>query len=499
MAHRIILKLAGGEVLEYYFDEQKVQIENRARGGRSSRSYYNEVGLWDSVVDEIGSEDFVLIQFGHNDRDTKPERYTSPEDFEGYLTKYVDEIIANGAVPILVSPMVMNAYSGDVLRNVFTESGNDYRGSMAKVASELDVAFVDLNMMSYDLVNSLGVEQASHYLYLILDSGEYENYPDGSDDGTHFQEFGAIEMSRLIVEGIEELSARNDIQSLLPLIKQRYALTVENVGANDSIITKNNAYPKDTPLTLKTIPGTDDSFNAWYRLGALIEDETILQIAMPSRNLKVAAAFNGEVPLVVPTAFLIGDSTVANYAESYYPQTGWGQVLQPFFDSTKISVDNAALGGRSSKSFYNDHWNDVKAGIVEGDFVFIQFGINDRAFDDPDRSARTGGVFEGYMTSFANETIALGATPVFVSTVRRNQWNDGSPYDAYHEHPGAVRTLAADLDVALIDLDEKIRRCWSLLERTTLTAFIIWVSPQVNMPTSRMAGLTPCIFKRPVL
>ena len=447
-----------GQVLQYYFDEQKVLIENRARGGRSSRSFYDEVGLWDEVIEEIASDDFVLIQFGHNDRDwTKDERYTSPEDFEGYLTKYVNDIRSKGAVPILVSPMVMNAYNGDVLRNVFTEDGNDYRGSMAKVATQLDVAFVDLNLKSYDLVSALGVDQASRYLYLILESGEYEHYPQGKNDGTHFQEFGAIEMSRLVVEGIEELGSRDDIQSLLPLVKHRYALSVENVGANDSIITKSNAYPKDTPLTLKTISGADDTFNAWYRLGQLIEENTILQLSMPASNVTLVAAFNGEVPIFnfdAATVILIGDSTVADYTAGYYPQTGWGQVLQPFFDSSKITIDNRAIGGRSSKSFYNDHWQDVKAGIAEGDFVFIQFGINDRA-SDTERSAPTGGEFEGYMTKFVNETIALGATPVFISTVRRNQWQNDEPYDAYHEHPVVTRTLAAELGVALIDLNAK--------------------------------------------
>lgn len=449
-----------GQTLQYFFDDSSLEVMNRARGGRSSRNFYSEIGLWDEVIQEIDTGDYLFIQFGHNDRDNSPDkdRYTSPEDFEGYLANFVTEARAKGAIPVLVSPMVMNAYRDGVLRNVFTEGGSDYAGSTAKVANDLDVAYVDLNQKSYDLVKSLGIEQASHYLYLILDAGEYPNYSDGSNDGTHFQESGAVEMSRLIVEGLEELNTRTEMTTLLDGVKRRNEFIVEAKGANDSIITASNAYPEGTPLTVKTIAGSTDTFNAWYSVGQNVSDVNIYQTTMPNSNYTLVAAFNGAVPLTntnLVTLHIIGDSTVADYTAGYYPQTGWGQVFQPFFDDSKVIINNEAFGGRSSKSFYENHWDDVKAKISAGDFVFIQFGINDRNNTDPARYAPTGGVFEGFMTDFANETIALGAIPVFVSTVRRNQWQGGEPYDAWHEHPVVTRDLAATLGIALIDLDGK--------------------------------------------
>ena len=307
-------------------------------------------------------------------------------------------------------------------------------------------------------MNTLGEQKASRYIFLNLEPGEYSNFAEGKTDNTHFQEFGAVEMSRLIVEGLEELNTRDDMTALLEHTKHRYPLIVEQEGANDSIITQGNAYPEGTPITLKTIAGNNDTFNAWYSVGQNVSDTNIYQITMPASRHTLVAAFNGVVPVVnldAATVFIIGDSTVANYTSSYYPQTGWGQVLQPFFDDAKITIDNRAIGGTSSKSFYNQHWDAVKSSITTGDFVFIQFGINDRASDDADRYAPTGGVFEGFMTNFVEETIALGATPVLVSSVRRNQWDNGVPYDAYHEHPVVTRELAADLGVALIDLDAK--------------------------------------------
>lgn len=446
-----------GQVLQHYFEEDEIEVVNRARGGRSTKSYKVD-GIWDEVLAEVGEGDYVMIQFGHNDRDwTKEERYTSTDDYEDYLTEYVDETRAKSATPILVSPMVMNAYRDGVLRNVFAEEGNDYAGSMASVATEMGVSYVDLNAKSWELVNSLGQEQASHYLYLILDAGEYENYPEGSNDGTHFQESGAVEMARLVVEGIEALNGEESLATLLAGVEARYALTVEQEGANDSFYTQGHSYPAGTPLTFKVRAGDSDTFDAWYAAGQVESETNLYQTTMPAGKLTMIAAFNGAVPefnFDAATAYLIGDSTVADYADGYYPQSGWGQVFQHFFDDSKITVDNRALGGRSSKSYYENHWDDVKASVQEGDFVFIQFGINDRAQDE-ERSAPTGGVFEGYMTSFAEETRELGATPVFVTTVRRNQWRDGAPYDAYHEHPVVTRELAADLGVPLVDLNAK--------------------------------------------
>lgn len=152
--------------------------------------------------------------------------------------------------------------------------------------------------------------------------------------------------------------------------------------------------------------------------------------------------------------FTIGDSTVQDYTAGYAPRKGWGQMLQSFFSSADVQVLNRAVGGTSSKSFYNSFWGNVKKELKAGDFVFIQFGINDRAADTARKAS--GDVFKGYLKNYVNETRALGGIPVLVSTVRRSAWNaDGTAYDAYHENPGLVREVAAELNVPLIDLDAK--------------------------------------------
>jgi len=76
-----------------------------------------------------------------------------------------------------------------------------------------------------------------------------------------------------------------------------------------------------------------------------------------------------------PTLWLIGDSTVKNGTKDL---RGWGEEIGVFFDPAKITVQNRALGGRSSRTFLTEGlWDKVEAEIKPGDFVLMQFGHND--------------------------------------------------------------------------------------------------------------------------
>jgi lysophospholipase L1-like esterase len=168
--------------------------------------------------------------------------------------------------------------------------------------------------------------------------------------------------------------------------------------------------------------------------------------------------------MALPTIYTVGDSTVQSYTAGYYPRAGWGQVLPFFFDSSKVTIVNKAVGGTSSKSYYDNFWTPVKNGLKAGDYVTIQFGINDSAKTDPLRYTIPFTTFQDYLTLFVNETKAKGAFPILVSTQNRNAWNATTPptiYPAYHDYPVATRQLAAELNVPLIDLD---LMCTALLE-----------------------------------
>lgn len=176
----------------------------------------------------------------------------------------------------------------------------------------------------------------------------------------------------------------------------------------------------------------------------------------------VASLLGGGLARAVPTVYTIGDSTVQSYTAGYYPRAGWGQVLPFFFDTTKVAIVNKAVGGTSSKSFYDSFWAPVRDGLKPGDYVTIQFGINDSAADTA-RHTVPFTTFKDYLTLFVNETKAKGAFPILVSTQNRNSWTAAIPpavYPAYHDYPVATRQLAGEINVPLIDLDQ---RCTALL------------------------------------
>src|SRR5258706_7851956 len=102
--------------------------------------------------------------------------------------------------------------------------------------------------------------------------------------------------------------------------------------------------------------------------------------------LLTLAGLIGDAPTVrpsdaatLPTLFIIGDSTVRNgRGDGAGGLWGWGDWIRPYFDSTKIKVENRALGGRSSRTFLTEgRWEKVLADVKAGDFVLMQFGHND--------------------------------------------------------------------------------------------------------------------------
>jgi len=96
-----------------------------------------------------------------------------------------------------------------------------------------------------------------------------------------------------------------------------------------------------------------------------------------------------------PVFYIIGDSTVKNGdGTGKNNQMGWGTVIPPFFDTTKITVRNHAIGGRSSRTFITEgRWSKVLETLKKGDYVIMQFGHNDASpLDD---TARARGVIRG--------------------------------------------------------------------------------------------------------
>ena len=294
-----------GQVLGYFFDASRVQVNNYALGGRSSRTFIEE-GRLDEVKGKLQKGDFLFVQFGHNDRDySKAARYVEPSEFPGYIQKYVDAAQAKGANAILISPMNLNGS-----RNVFSTGSNNYdaRGMMQTVAKNNKIPFVDLNMKSYNTYNTTYKnipDYVTRYLYKKLEAGEYPNFPDGVNDGTtHFQEMGSMGHAQMICEDLEDNFKNNTILSadakaalttLVSAIKKRYTIKVQtNLSNYNGLITQTQYFPAGSPMTLRVTPN-GQTFEKWVDddCNELSTKQIYYGFKTKARNITYTAMFKG--------------------------------------------------------------------------------------------------------------------------------------------------------------------------------------------------------------
>lgn len=140
--------------------KSSVACLNLGRGGRSTRSYRAE-GSWDIVLNEAKAKGYaatyVLIQFAHNDQSTKGERWTDLEtEFPANLRRYVEEVRAAGAEPVLLTPLSRREFKAGKLYNTLDVWSDQVR----KVAAETKTPLVDLNRDSAAAVDRLGAVDA---------------------------------------------------------------------------------------------------------------------------------------------------------------------------------------------------------------------------------------------------------------------------------------------------------------------------------------------------
>lgn len=303
-----------GMVLKYFFNND-IQIVNHAIGGRSSRSF-REQGRWKAVLNVLAPGDFVFIQFGHNDRDTKPERYTSVPDYKMRLDSFITEARAKGAIPVLVSPMVMNAWKNGTMRNIFTENGNDYRGAMAEVAKSRNCPFVDLNMLSFNYFKQFNSDYLARFYYNNYVAGEYANYPQGSTDNTHFQEMGAITLCSFIADALKQIDDPYT-KALVNYMKPTYQLSVEANTEKPGAISNSIKLPAGTPVTVKVLPATGKIFENWNNNGNNASTKTLYRFTMPAKTAKLTAIFKGGTAIKenTPDLFEAGDKKVAYFTD----------------------------------------------------------------------------------------------------------------------------------------------------------------------------------------
>ncbi len=190
-----------GQIFERFFTDD-IKICNHASPGRSTKSFM-EQGCLDEALKDLKAGDYLFIQFGHNDGKAEdPTRYTEPfTTYKHNLSEYIAGARAAGAFPLLLSSIERRVFSGD---GSIIPSHGEYPKAMLELADELKVPFIDMTSKSQLLFNQAGAEKSKN-LFLWLEPGERDNYPNGVQDNVHFQLAGAVEICRLIIDGLKEL------------------------------------------------------------------------------------------------------------------------------------------------------------------------------------------------------------------------------------------------------------------------------------------------------
>ena len=164
----------------------------------------------------------------------------------------------------------------------------------------------------------------------------------------------------------------------------------------------------------------------------------------------------------LPTVFLAGDSTVTDQARE--PGASWGQMLPRFLKPT-VAVANHAESGETLKSFLSElRLAKILSQMKRGDYLFIQFGHNDEKQNWPQTYLEAGTTYQAYLKVFIAEARRRGATPVLVTPMQRRQFGaDGKIRNSHGDYPAAMRAVAQEQHVALIDLEAMSRAFYEAL------------------------------------
>ncbi len=434
-----------GVPLADYFDPARMNVANRARGGRSSRTYVTE-GLWASVASQLKSGDVVLLQFGHNDGgaineeppgSTRPLRARGslpglgeetqdivnaltgkPETvrtFGSYLRQMVAETKARGARPVVMSLTVRNLWKdGKVER-----ASGHYRAWIRALAGHESVPWIDHSRLIADAYQELG-EAATKAFF--------------PTDYAHTSPAGADLNASLVVAGLKGL---------------RPALLGDWLSAK----------------------------------GAAVEADRIGWLNLPEPER-----------LQLPSLVLLGDSTVRNgRGDGSRGEWGWGEPLADWVDPEKLNLVNRAIGGLSSRTFRTQgHLARALTLVKPGDCVVLQFGHNDSgAVNDRERARgtlkgtgeetesienlltgrhETVHTYGWYLRQAVREIRAAGATPVLCSPVPRKTWKDGRIARASESHGGWARRVAEEEKVLFVDLNELIATRYEALGEQAVNA-----------------------------
>lgn len=272
---------------------------------------------------------------------------------------------------------------------------------------------------------------------------------------------------------------------------QSFDMTGVKPNEEGSIVLEQEVPDGDYSVSIKTGGETQTNANIFINGGERVRAYTLeagdtqdnVEPVVP-KDGKIRVEVKGESPNVTeieieqlpdriekgdkPTIYIAGDSTAQTYDyKKAYPQTGWGQVLADYFTDGVI-VENRAMGGRSSKSFDNDGRLDaILTQLKPGDYVFIQFGINDGAQDKPERYISVPDYKELITDKYIAEVEKRGGVPVLLTATPASWWDEENScfMESRQDYAEPTREVAQETGAELIDVNERMTEEWKGLSK----------------------------------
>ncbi|MFA9389263.1 MAG: rhamnogalacturonan acetylesterase [Prolixibacteraceae bacterium] len=411
-----------GDALSQFVDTSRLNVENHAMGGTSSRSYRSK-GLWSKVLPSIKPGDYVFIQFGHNDsgavNDTIRARGTLKgtenksveidnlltgkhefvHSYGWYLQQYVKEIKAKGAIPVIISPIPRNDWkNGSIIRN-----NQNYGLWAKKIARSEHVTFIDLNAKMASALDKIGQDAVMNTYFF-------------KRDHTHTTAKGAVLAASMVVEGIQE-----EIKPLKPLMLKE----------------PNIHFPVKKRIFLigdSTVANGNDSIVGWGRELPAFFDSSRIEIINKARG--------------------------GRSSRSYYYEGLWDEVLQQLKKGDYVLIQFG----------HNDTGNIDKAkfrGSLPG------IGDEVQEITRPDDTHETVHTYGWYMKKYITDAKAKGCQVFVLSHIPRNRWPNDRVERVNTSFGLWSKQVAAETEVHFIDLNNSIADQYESMGQEQVAEFFV--------------------------
>jgi lysophospholipase L1-like esterase len=405
-----------GVGFQEYFDPAKLKIVNRAVSGLSSRTFITG-GSWGRLIAAVQPNDYVIIQFGHNDngpvdafrfRGTMPSLGDETQEahnaqgaaetvhsYGWYMKSMIKDVLDKGANPIVISLTPRGEWVDGKIERGFGEYGR----LAVELGKQEGVRTFDLTNHVADLYQEMGPEKVKAL------------FP---ADTTHTGKAGGDINAHAVIAGIKAL--------------HEYALINAMTEKGRAIEVAKAEYA--APPKLAVPRGQPQVFERWLNYPAVPDNK-------------------------LPTIFLIADSTVRNgRGDGVDRQWGWGDPFAVYIDPAKANLVNRAVGGTTAGSFYSSRWTATKNLLKEGDYVLIQFGTNSEA-QQP---------YVENLHKYVADIKTKGATPIICSLIPRNTWANGK-VSRTDPHIAWAKAVATEDKVPFLDNNNLIADQFEVIGR----------------------------------